>query len=112
MTLKRLYILALTLPLLAGCAATLTLRNERPGTVKNIEVKAAGQSYTVAELAAGASDERKLKIPAAGDLNVNYVDEKGRSNYTSSKLPLKKGDSRHWILRLTEKDLLEAEIAR
>lgn len=103
---------ALLLPLLAGCAATLTLRNERGGPVKNIEVKADGQSYQVAELAPGAEHVRKLKIRDGGDLNVNYTDEAGRANFTSSKEPLKKGDSRKWLLRLNPQTLLSTEIQK
>lgn len=112
MTLKTLFACALALPLITGCAATLTLRNERSGPVKNVEVRIADQSYKVASLDSGASDERKLKITTGGDLNVNYVDAEGHTNYTSSKTPVKKGDSRHWIISLTDKTLLETQFAK
>lgn len=107
MTLKTLFACALALPLLSGCAATLTLRNQRSGPVKHVEVRIGQQSYKLDSLAPGASDERKLKIKAGGDLNINYVDAQGHTNYTSSKTPFKKGDSRHWIMDLNDKTLLE-----
>lgn len=109
----RLAPLALTAALLlGGCAATFTLRNDRPAPVRDVEVKAAGQGYTVPELAAGAQDVHKLKVKAGGDLNVNYTDEGGHRMYTSSREPLKPGDSRKWLLKLTPKTLLETEILK
>lgn len=102
----------LLLPLLSGCAATLTLRNDRPGPVKNVLVRAAGTEYSVSELASGAQHVQSLKVKAGGDLAVNYVDEDGRTQYTSSKMPLLKGDSRKWLLILDKKTLLSTEIQK
>lgn len=110
MTLTKLFAATATALLLGGCAATLTVRNERPGAVKNVQVVAGDLRYEVPELAAGAEDVRQVKVKKAADLNVNYTDENGRSNYTSARERLKKGDSRKWLLRLTSKGLLEAEI--
>lgn len=112
MTLTRSLLATAAIVLLSGCAATLTVRNERPGTVKNVQVIAGDLRYEVPELAAGAEDVRQVKVKKAADLNVNYTDENGRSNYTSAQEKLKKGDSRKWLLRLTPKELLKAEIQK
>jgi hypothetical protein len=100
---------ALSLALLSGCAATLTLRNERPGTVKDVLVKVGPQSYSVPELAAGAENVTELKVKPGGDLNVNYTAEDGRTNYTSGKTPWKSGESGKWLLRLNKASLLTVE---
>lgn len=103
---------ALCLPLLAGCSATLTLRNDRPGPATDILVRAAGVEYAVPVLAPGAQHTQKVKVKQGGDLNVNYRDEAGRLNYTSAKEPLRKGDTRRWLLVLDPQTLLKAEPAK
>ena len=71
-------------------------------------MKAGAAAYTIARLEPGASDMRKLKVEAPGDLNVNYAGEAGGVFYTSAPFRLEKGDGRKLLLRLTEKSLLEA----
>jgi hypothetical protein len=108
MTRATLLVGALSLTWLTSCAATLTLRNDRPGPVTDVVVKAAGTEYSVPVLNSGAQHVQKVKVKAGGDLNVNYRDEAGRMNYTSSKEPLKKGDTRKWLLLLDTQTLLNA----
>jgi hypothetical protein len=96
--------------LLPACASLkLTVLNDRSTAVKNVEVKTGSASYTLAELAAGASDSRVLKADADGTLAVNFVSQDGGLYYTASTTKLKKGEGHKLILRLTEKGTLDTE---
>ena len=110
MTPKTLLTLSLAL-LLSACSATLTVRNDRPGPVKDIKVRVPGAEYTVPELAPGATHVQKVNVAAPGPLGLDYTDENGRLNINVGPVPLKKGDSRRWLLRLDPKAMMVMEPA-
>ncbi len=90
----------------------LTVRNDRATPIKEVEVKVGDQRYVLPLLAAGAEDQRELKMEAAGKIFVNFQAENGGLYYTASTTPVAKGDGRKLLLRLNEKGLLDTEELR
>jgi hypothetical protein len=101
--------LAASLAFTACAKLKLTVRNDRRTPVKNVEVRAGSVSYTLPELAPGASDSREMKANVEGNLAVNFVSSEGGLYYTSSTTLLKKGKGHDLILHVTEKGSLDTE---